>query len=163
MALAARTPRQNEIIDAARRLLVEEGIEAVTVGRIAQALGIKAPSLYKHFAGKAEIEAALIEEGFEAHAAAMESAGDDLAKLAAAYRAFALANPQLYRLMTERPVPGLEARVAAPLIRAAADPDIARAVWGFAHGMVLLELSARFPPWAKLDRTWAKAITSFER
>ena len=68
--------------------------------------------------------------------------------------------------MTERPLPhdllpsGLEARAAAPLLKAAArSRPLARAL-GFLHGMVTLELAGRFPPWAKLDRTWAKAIVA---
>ena len=164
-----RTPRQAQIVDVARALLVEEGMEAVTVGRIAGALQIKPPSLYKHFAGRREIEVALIAEGLERHALALEAAGTRLRDLAAAYRAFALANPQLYRLMTERPLPrdalpeGLEARAAAPLIEATRDRDLARAFWAFAHGMVHLELAGRFPPGADLDVAWAKALAAFER
>src|SRR4051794_11046509 len=142
-------------------------MEALTVGNIARTLGIKPPSLYKHFAGRREIEAALIAEGFELHAAALEAAGPDLAELAAAYRDFALAHPQLYRLMTERPLPrdalpdGLEARAAAPILQATNDPDLARAVWAFAHGMVQLELAGRFPDGADLDAAWAAAIAAF--
>jgi AcrR family transcriptional regulator len=166
MALAEDplSARQREIIATARTLLTTEGLEALTVGRIAKALGIKPPSLYKHFTGKREIEAALIAEGLEAQAEALEAAEGDLARVAAAYRAWALANPQLYRLMTERALPrellpkGLEARAAAPLLKVAADPDLTRALTGFMHGMVTLELAGRFPPWAKIDRTWAKAI-----
>ena len=156
------TDRQQQIVDAARALLVSEGMEAVTVGRIAQALGIKPPSLYKHFAGKREIEAALIAEGLERHAEALEHAGTTLPELAAAYRAFARANPQLYRLMTEGPLPrdllpdGLEERAAAPLVKiAGGDRTRARALWAFAHGMVALELAGRFPPDADLDAAWA--------
>ena len=69
--------------------------------------------------------------------------------------------------MTDRPLPrdllpeGLEARAAAPLMRAAGDPDLARAVWAFAHGMVVLELAGRFPPDAELERAWAKAVEAF--
>ena len=171
MALAEEphSARQSEIIAAARTLLVTEGVDALTVGRIAKALGIKPPSLYKHFKGKREIEAVLIAEGLHAQAEALESAQDDLARLAAAYRAWALANPQLYRLMTERPLPrdllpkGLEARAAAPLLKVATDPDLARALSGFMHGMVTLELAGRFPPWAKVDRTWSKAIERLGR
>ena len=171
MALAEQplSPRQREILAAARTLLTTEGVEALTVGRIAKALDIKPPSLYKHFAGKREIEAALIAEGLELQAEALEPAQDDLASLATAYRAFALANPQLYRLMTERPLPhdllprGLEARAAAPLLKAAGDADLSRALWGFVHGMVTLELAGRFPPWAKLDRAWAKAVLALTK
>ncbi len=69
--------------------------------------------------------------------------------------------------MTDRPLPrdllpeGLEARAAAPVLRAAGDPDLARAVWAFAHGMVVLELADRFPPDAELGRAWEKAVEAF--
>ena len=154
---------------AARELLTAEGVEALTLGRVAQALGIKPPSLYKHFAGKRALEAVLIAEGLEAHARALFDSGDSLASIASAYRRFALANPQLYRLMTERPLPrdllppGLEERAAAPVIRAAGgDPDLARAAWAFAHGMVQLELADRFPAGADLSAAWDTAVAAFE-
>jgi AcrR family transcriptional regulator len=165
---AALSARQRDIVRAARELLTAEGVEALTLGRVAQALGIKPPSLYKHFAGKRELEAVLIAEGLEAHAAALFKAGSSLADIARAYRKFALANPQLYRLMTERPLPrdllppGLEERAAAPVIHAAGgNPDLARATWAFAHGMVQLELADRFPPGADLDAAWDTAIAAF--
>jgi len=164
----ARTPRQREILDVARRLLADDGVEALTLGRIARELGIRTPSLYKHVDSKRAIEVALIAEGLEASADALERAAPDLASLAAAYRRFALEQPQLYRLMTERPLPreelppGLEERAAAPLIRALGDADLARATWAFAHGMVQLELAGRFPPDADLDAAWATAVAALQ-
>jgi AcrR family transcriptional regulator len=158
------TARQREIIDAARGLLAREGVEALTTGRLAQALGIKPPSLYKHFTGKRDLEARLIAEGLEAFAEALEAAGPTLAGVATAYRAFALQHPHLYRLMTERPLPradlpeGLEDRAAAPVVRATGDPDRARAAWAFAHGMVQLELAGRFPEGADLEPAWRHGI-----
>ena len=62
------------------------------------------------------------------------------AALVSAYRAFAASHPQLYRLMTERPLPreqlepGLEDRAAAALVRAAGSPERARAAFAFIHG-----------------------------
>jgi AcrR family transcriptional regulator len=162
----ALTRRQRDILEVARRLLSDDGVDALTLGRIARELGIKPPSLYKHFAGKGQLEAALMAEGLREHAAALEAAGPRLAELGAAYRRFALRNPNLYRLMTERPLPrdelpaGVEARAAAPLLRAVGDPDLARAVWAFAHGMVQLELAGRFPPGADLEAAWAKATAA---
>jgi hypothetical protein len=85
----------------------------------------------------------------------------------AAYRDYARANQQLYRLMTDGTPPrdllprGLEARAAATLTRVTGDQDVSRAVWAFAHGMVVLELADRFPPWADLDAAWAKAVAAF--
>jgi len=75
--------------------------------RLADRLGIRAPSLYKHFADKAAVETAVISEGFTELADAFErataGAADPLLALAAAYREFARTQPHLYRLMTERP------------------------------------------------------------
>jgi AcrR family transcriptional regulator len=162
------TARQQEIVAVARKLLAEDGVEGLTLGRVAARLSIKPPSLYKHFGSKRELEAVLIAEGLEASARAMQKAGPGLDAIARAYRRFALSNPQLYRLMTEGPLPrdllpeGLEAWAAAPIVAAAGDPDLARAAWAFAHGMVQLELAGRFPPDADLDPAWTKAITAFE-
>lgn len=168
MAPSGLSARQREIVAAAGDVLAREGAAALTVGRIAQELGIKAPSLYKHFADKREIEAALIAGGFEAFGLAVAAGGPGLPGVAAAYRAFALQHPHLYRLMTERPLPrevlpeGAEARAAAPVVAAVGgDPDLARAVWAFAHGMVHLELAGRFPLDAELDAAWRAATEAF--
>ncbi len=157
------SPRQREILAAARDLLDREGADGLTVARLAQELGIKAPSLYKHFGGKREIEVRLIVDGFAEFAAALDGAAE-LEQLGRAYRAFALGHPHLYRLMTDRPLPrdalppGVEERGAAPLVATIADPDLARAAWAFAHGMVTLELAGRFPETADLDAAWAAGL-----
>jgi AcrR family transcriptional regulator len=166
------TPRARQIVAAARELLEEEGADALTMRRLAERLGIRAPSLYKHLPDKAALEAAIVATGFEdsgaAFEAAVDGAAEPLAALAAAYRAFALDHPHLYRLMTERPLPrerlpaGVEARAAAPLVRAVGDPDRARAVWAFAHGMVILELNGRFPTDADLDAAWQAGIAALQ-
>lgn len=159
--------RRDEIVEAARSLLEEEGSEALTMRRLADRLGIRAPSLYKHFSGKGELEAALDALALEEVAQALTGARD-LDELGRAYRGFALAHPHLYRFTTERPLPrellpeGLEARAAAPVVRAVGgDPDRARAVWAFSHGMVMLELAGRFPPDADLDAAWRAGLRAF--
>ena len=97
--------------------------------RLAADLGMKAPSLYKHFPDKESLELELIIVGFEESAAAFEAAlatqpRSQIAALGAAYRAYARAHPHIYRLMTDRPLPrerlpvGLEYRAAAPLTQA---------------------------------------------
>ena len=168
---------------AGRQLLEEEGLEGLTMRRLAERVGIRAPSLYKHLPDKAALEAAIIATGFEEAAAAFEQAvdragegsgegsgggaGDALVALAAAYRRFALEHPHLYRLMNNGPLPrahlppGLEGRTAAPLLRVAGSEARARAVWAFAHGMVMLELDQRFPPDADLDAAWRAGIAAF--
>ncbi len=162
-----RSPRAREIVAAARELLEREGPKGLSMRRVAERLGIRAPSLYKHVRDKRELEAALISEGFEEAAGHFE-AMDSLADLGAAYRAFALAHPHLYRLMFEGPlprdrlVPGAEQRAAAPVIAAVGgDPDRVRALFAFAHGMVILELDDRFPPDADLAAAWARGLSAF--
>jgi AcrR family transcriptional regulator len=170
------TPRARQIVAAARELLEQEGAAALTMRRLAERLGVRAPSLYKHLPDKAALEAAIIATGFEDTATTLQAAlnvaldaGEEpLGALAAAYRAFALAHPHLYRLMTDQPLQrdrlpaGVEDRAAAPLLHAAGDPDRARAVWAFAHGMIMLELAGRFPPDADLDAAWQQGITAFQ-
>jgi AcrR family transcriptional regulator len=166
------SPRAREIVAVARLLLEEEGLEGLSMRRLADRLGIRAPSLYKHFADKQELEAALISDAFEEQAAVFETAladaADPLAAIAAAYRAFATAHPHLYRLMTERPlereklVPGVEARAGRPVYEAVGeDVDLARATWAFAHGMTNLELNGRFPAEADLDAAWERGVAAF--
>jgi AcrR family transcriptional regulator len=172
----SRSARAQEVVAVARRLLEEEGSATLTMRRLAERVGIRAPSLYKHFPDKAALEGAVIATGLEDAAAvfeaavetAAETAADPLPALAAAYRRFALDHPHLYRLMNSGPLPrqhlppGLEDRAAAPLLRVAGDQARARAIWAFAHGMVMLELDHRFPPDADLDAAWQAGITAFQ-
>jgi AcrR family transcriptional regulator len=170
--LPAPSPRRTEIVNAARQILDEEGRAALTMRHLAERVGMQAPSLYKHFPDKAAVEAALIDAGFVEIEAAFREAiardGASLAALAGAYRTFALSSPHLYRLMTEgqlpreRLRPGVEAAAAAPLLEVCGDPDLARAVWAFAHGMTILELDGRFPLDADLNAAWMQGVAAFD-
>jgi AcrR family transcriptional regulator len=163
--------RARQIVQVAGELLEETGPDGVTMRAIAARIGIRAPSLYKHFADKDSLEVALIAEGLRDSArvfdAAVTGAADPLASLAAAYRRWARDHPHRYRLMTHKPLPrerlpeGLEQQAAAPVLRAAGgDPDRARAAWAFAHGMASLEIAGRFPPDADLDAAWSTGVAA---
>ena len=139
---------------------------------IAAELGIRAPSLYRHVADKESLEVALISDALaeigDVFEDAVAGSNDQLAAIATAYRAWALAHPHLYRLMMDRPLPrerlarGLEDRAGAALVAATdGDPDAARAAFAFAHGMVVLELNSRFPPDADLDAAWNRGVEAF--
>jgi AcrR family transcriptional regulator len=167
------SPRGRQIVAVARELLETEGAQAMTMRRLADRIGIRAPSLYKHLPNKAALEVALITVGFEEAAAAFDAATDGAAEpfaaLVGAYRAFANRHPQLYRLMTEGPLPreqlerGLEDRAARALVRAAGSPERARAAFAFIHGMVILELNGRFPDDDGLEPAWQAGIAAFSR
>lgn len=168
------SPRARQIVAAARELLEQEGRGGLSMRRIAERLGIRAPSLYDHIPNKRSLEAALISEGLAEWAELAEEAGrestDPLTALGRVYREYATGHPHLYRLMTEGALPrdelspGVEERAALPLIEAVGgDPDLARAFWAFAHGMLLLELDGRFPPDADLDAAWRSGLAAFRR
>jgi AcrR family transcriptional regulator len=141
--------------------------------RLAEELDIRAPSLYKHLAGKRAIEIALIEVAFaeigqELHDAIGDgSAATAIPDLLCAYRRRGTAEPNLYRLATAGRLPradltaGLEDWAGAPFAVVAREPNLAQALWSFAHGMVVLEIDGRYPAGSDLDRTWAAGAAAF--
>lgn len=144
--------------------------------RLADELGIRAPSLYKHLPGKQAIEVALIEVAFEEVGTALHdavvgphAAGDPVRGLLTRYRALGLAQPNLYRLATAGRLPrllltpGLEEWAGAPFFLVTGDPALAQALWSFAHGMVILEIDGRYPEGSDLDATWAAGAAAFAR
>jgi AcrR family transcriptional regulator len=164
--------RAAEIVEAARRLLETEGPEAVTMRRIGESLGIRAPSIYKHLPGKRAVEVALIgmaltEIGEILHHSAEPPRTDAIARLLVAYRGHALRHPNLYRLATSGRLPrdelpaGLEEWAGQPFFTVTGDPFVAQALWSFAHGMVILELDQRYPDTSELDRTWKAGADAF--
>lgn len=71
----ADTSTRQRALDAALELFSRRGYQAVSMGDIAGALGIKAPSLYKHFKGKEELYAALFPLLEEHYAEVWSAAG----------------------------------------------------------------------------------------
>lgn len=137
----ANDVRRRQILEAATRILEREGRDALTMRRLGGELGIRAPSLYKHLAGKEEVEAALATSGWEALAAEAEEALHPLA----AYRGFARRNGKLYALMAERPP---------------ARPPVGDLVlFAFAHGLALLDLAGA-PP-ADVDWAWREGAAAY--
>ena len=75
------TSTRQRALDAALELFSRKGYQAVSMGDIAGALGIKAPSLYKHFKGKDELYAALFPLLEEHYAALWEAVKERQAQL----------------------------------------------------------------------------------
>lgn len=146
--------RLAEIVEIAGQLLDDYGWEHVSTRLIAEEMGIKAPSLYKHIHSREAIAAHLATDALSAFGdelyAALD-AGDGSVVLLARYRELALARPHLYRLMTGQDFPredlptGLEEWAGTPFYLAAGDDPVrAQALWAFAHGMAALEINERF-------------------
>jgi AcrR family transcriptional regulator len=169
-----RSPRAAEIVDAARRVLETEDRDALTMRRLGDELGITAPSIYKHFADKAAVESALIEDAFLELGAALHAAvvrpgrRRPVAAVLATYRERGVANPNLYRLATSGSLdraaiaPGVEEWAGSPFFLVTGEPHRAQALWAFSHGMVILEIDGRFADSGDLDRTWRAGAAAFE-
>lgn len=71
---------KKKILDVALTLFSEKGYGNVYVGQIAEGVGIKAPSLYKHYKSKQDIFEAILEEmrnRYDKEAAHLNMSGDD--------------------------------------------------------------------------------------
>lgn len=94
------------LIDAASKQLVQLGPDKLSLRALARDVGVSQTAPYRHFSDKTALLAALAAVGFEllyeqSHAAAQTEVDARRRLLVAgrAYIAFALENPELYRLM----------------------------------------------------------------
>ena len=54
--------RRREIIEAARAVITEHGMQSLTIGNLARTVGVSEGAIYRHFSGKKRILAGLIED-----------------------------------------------------------------------------------------------------
>ncbi|MGH8999753.1 MAG: TetR/AcrR family transcriptional regulator [Acidimicrobiia bacterium] len=166
------TGTRSTVMAAALRLLREEGPTALRVRRVAHEAGCSTMGVYTHFGGKDGLVEALWLDGFRRFAAALAAVprrGDPmvrLRRLATTYREWALSKPTHYQLMFARSVPEFEPSAEAltqargtfvVLVETVAaaqgsgalhpgDPeDVALALWGLVHGLVMIELAGIAP------------------
>jgi AcrR family transcriptional regulator len=166
--------RRQRIITTARQLAEEEGWDAVTTRRLAEAIEYSQPVLYSYFQGKTAIINAVAVQGFAELAAALNAARQTspapkaaLLALARAYLAFARANPALYEAMftladlpfaqPEAPAPLREgfAELRQALAPFAGDHDIdtlGEVTWSSLHGLATLAGSRRLRPGHEEER-----------
>lgn len=151
------------ILAAAEAVLLDAGVEGVSIRKVSERCGFSAPTIYHHFRDKRGLIDALLEARFARVLELMRSIEPDrdpaayLTEMARAFVRFALANPDHYRLLT---VPRLEedetvpsAEAARELVKGAleelaregtlATGDIDEAfqiVWLMLHGLISLHL-----------------------
>jgi AcrR family transcriptional regulator len=108
-----------QVVDAAAATADADGLEAVTLAAVAQALGVRSPSLYNHVAGRDGLLRALALRALGELAAVLREASvgragpDALAAAARAYRAYARAHPGRYAATLRAPAPGDDEHAAA--------------------------------------------------
>jgi len=159
----ARSPDSRAaILEAAEAVLLDQGVEGVSIRKVSERCGFTAPTIYHHFGDKKGLIDALLEARFAVVLGLMtsiERASDPAAylmEMARAFVRFALDSPSHYRLLT---VPRLDddvvpsAEAARELVKGAledlaregtlATPDIDEAfqiVWLMLHGLISLHL-----------------------
>jgi AcrR family transcriptional regulator len=99
------------VIEAAVEIVDREGVDALTMARLAAALGIRAPSLYAHVDGQAGLRRELwmwsvADLGDRLGVSVMGRSGDGaLAAFATAFRDYARTFPGRYQLTLSPPAP----------------------------------------------------------
>ncbi|MEU5879307.1 helix-turn-helix domain-containing protein [Spirillospora sp. NPDC047279] len=69
-----RARQLRTLLDAARVLVAEEGIEALSLAALARRVGLSRPSLYEYFRSKGDLVAAIVEEELPRWASLVEEA-----------------------------------------------------------------------------------------
>jgi AcrR family transcriptional regulator len=159
------------IVAAGRRLLEDRGIDALLMRDVAAAVGVRTPSLYKRIGGRADLFRLILEDVADELAAVLDAAAiaddpaADIRAMAAAYRAFAHANPVAYTLMYAPPAfPGAEGRSmrsSARFLQAVeelAGPrdalPAARMIVAWANGFITMELAGAFLLGGDVEQAW---------
>lgn len=156
------------ILEAARDLLAEGGLEALSMRVVAERVGLSATAIYRHFEGKQDLVRCVVELGYRRFGEYLQDAAerypvgslDRLAALGESYVRFAFENQEYFRVLfniqARRPraveeLPGgggynllrecvMDAMEAGALRRA--DPDlVAHYLWTHVHGLVTLGLA----------------------
>ena len=187
MAPRRRAPKgsgdllREEILEATERLLIETGSEeAVSIRAVAKAVGVTAPSIYRHFVDKTHLVFEVCERQFERFDVILQEAvagiDDPVAAMRArgrAYVRFGIEHPEHYRIMfmgraSTTPEQWDDVRRTASFThlmegiqavrdagRSRTDQDvftIALHVWANIHGLTSLLIAKPTVPWPDLER-----------
>ena len=147
---------RNGLLDAARAILEEESLAALTLRAVARKAGVSHAAPYRHFPNHEALLVELSMEGFdelrEAISEAAKAPGpesDKIATIGAAYMRFVAQRPALARLMfggqlpnrDQFPALALKAdSIGSEIGDALHDSDLGLAVWASVHGLAMLVL-----------------------
>jgi AcrR family transcriptional regulator len=173
----AKTSRE-ALIAIAGGLIDAGGPEALTVSAVAQSAGVKAPSLYKHFADRDALLKAVEIDVLHVLEAALRAGTKGttprarLTSMAATYRRFAKEQPYRYEVIYSRNIandPELAAAslfAAKPLFeelqQAGVPADrmlpLSRTLTAFLHGFVSMEIVNAFRLGGSVDQAFAEGL-----
>jgi AcrR family transcriptional regulator len=159
------------IVAAGRHLLEERGADALTMRAVADAVGVRAPSLYKRVSSRSDLLRLILEDATDELTAALDAAAiagdpaEDLQAMMAVYRQFARANPAAYALLNApEAVPGSTARaerssvtlmrVVTQLVGPHDALPAARTMVAWANGFIMMQLAGAFRLGGDGEQAW---------
>ena len=170
------------IVAAARALLEEGGLDAVTMQAVADRVGVRAPSLYKHVTGRPALIGAIADDvvaelDLQLLPALRTNDPAEAVRIACVnYRSFARRSPGAYQLLFSRLLP--QARptaesnaagaagvllIAERLVGPARALETARLCTAFIHGFVSMELAGAFRLGGDVDAAFSSGIETILR
>ena len=169
---------EDRVVVEAERIADEVGLSRLTLAALAESLGVRQPSLYKHIDGMDALQRSIAVRAKTELAdvlgrAAVGKSGDDAIRaLAAAYRRWAVQHPGRYSATVRAPEPGDtddEAASAAAVgvvldVLAGYDLhgidaiDATRAIRSTLHGFIALESSGGFGLPVDIDRSFERLV-----
>jgi AcrR family transcriptional regulator len=172
---------RDALVARAREMIEAEGVEQLSLHKLAAALGVKAPSLYRYFASKTDLlrdvnlQTARQMVGMMEQAAA--SNGDARARMmamATACRDFGYANPMTYRLAFTNTNPDLRPddamleamaipiqQVMAQISGEAHSLAALRGAWALIHGFIMFELNGQFRRGGDLEAAFVQSVEAY--
>lgn len=170
------------IVAAGRAILDAEGLDGLTMARVAVAVGVRPPSLYKRVEDRGALVRLIANDVASELTVELEDAavrGDPKTKLraiAGAFRGWALAHPEAFHLLFdrrpegERIDPEVNVRSASALLRATAElagePDAlpaARTFVAWANGFLSMELAGAFRLGGNVDEAFEYGVERLTR
>lgn len=160
---------RDQILSCACDLYVEEGLDALSMRRMAERLGVTAPALYRHYENKERVLVDLVGEayrvllGYLSRALEGDTPWERFLRAGDGYLDFALEQPRMYQVLYAAPdIIGLEALPEETAAQACAigqfwndrvrecmdaglfergDPEeVSATLWAHAHGLISIWL-----------------------
>jgi AcrR family transcriptional regulator len=184
-----RARTRETILEAAMQIVMQNGVEALSMREIAGRIDYSPSGLYEYFSSKEEIIDALVDEGFARLAARMkhgiqgETALLRLQEAGKVYMQFALQEPQLYLMMFNRkppapfPLTHVEQDTAYSYLtqilrdglqsgefrsaNGAGWQELAYASWSLMHGLSMLRLTLMSQVIEDIDYLHERAFQAF--
>lgn len=169
----------DRIVRAGAQVLEADGLDGLTMQAVARVVGVRAPSLYKHVAGRDALVRLIAEDAVGDLARRVDDAAPPgsepaaaLGRAAHALRTFARERPAAFRLVfapgaeSTRPDPELLAQASATILRVAGELageaealEAARTVTAWATGFLAMELAGAFRLGGDVDAAFAWGVT----